>query len=419
MLLLLPFLAAVHFAAAGDSVVYPSLANRGLSDCLPVGLLARDSGAMPVAGPTPASAICRVRRAYAADTVRAHLATGERVWREGDELTFAWRGVADAVELSGGVGFPMAHLAGTDLWVLTARADSLDRAVIGYMFFASSTAGSPATPAPAAYWRGPRAPAEPLHSAVLHGRLVRDTVASTALGTPRALTVYVPPPRGAEPIAHVVYMADGQSLAPYAAILDTLIVTRQLPRILVVGLHSDPSPIKPIPGRPGEYEADGRSREYLPSVDSVRFAAHERLLLDEVLPYAERTYGAPTGAARRLTFGFSNGAAFAGAMGLSHPDLFGAVIAFSPGGGAKAFAAIPQSATRGRTGAAGLRLYVSGGLYETGFRANARVLAELFQRTGAQVVLREPAGGHDEAIWQREFADAVRWALASHPPNTR
>lgn len=404
MLTVLAFLSAVSFAAARDSVIYPSLANRGVSDCPAVA--------------AQSALICRVQRAYDADAVRARLNAGDHVWREEDALTFAWRGAADAVEL-GGVGFPMGRIAGTDLWVLTVRADSLDRAVIGYTFFASSAAGPSAAPAPIAYWRGPRAPVDPLRSVALHGRLVNDTIASAALGTRRALTVYVPPALGREGVARVLYMADGQELASFAPVLDTLIAARKLPRILVVGLYSDPSPMTPIPGRPGAYEPDGRSREYLPGIDTIRFAAHEHFLVDEVLPYAERAYGAPSGAGRRTLFGFSNGAAFAGAMALTHPDRFGTAIALSPGGGARSFAALSLPSSPGQTRTTGQEVYVSGGLYEPGFRTNAHALAALFERAGASVVLREPAGGHDEVIWQREFADALKWAMRVRAPSAR
>lgn len=402
MLAVLALFSAVGFAGARDSVIYPSLANRGVTDCPAV---AAQSGS-----------ICRMQRAYDADTVRARVAAGDHVWRDGDALTFAWRGAADAVEL-GGVGFPMGHIVGTDLWVLTVHADSLNRAVIGYMFFASSAGAPPAAPAPMAYWRGPRAPAAPLRSAALHGRLVNDTIASSALAARRGVTVYVPPPRGTEGVAQVIYMADGQELGAFAPVLDTLIAAGRVPRILIVGLHSDPSPMTPIPGRPGAYEPDGRSREYLPGIDTARFAAHERFLLDEVLPYAERVYGAPRGAGRRTLFGFSNGAAFAGAMELSHPGQFGTIIALSPGGGAKSFAAIPRPARLERMAATGARLYVSGGLYEPGFRANAHALVALFRDVGTPVRLREPAGGHDEVIWQREFANALAWAVQVRPPS--
>lgn len=406
MLTVLAFLSAVSFAAARDSVIYPSLANRGVSDC-------------PAVAAAQSASICRVQRAYDADAVRARLDAGDHVWRDGDALTFAWRGAADVVELSGGVGFPMGHIAGTDLWVLTVRADSLDRAVISYTFFASSTAGPSAAPAPIAYWRGPRAPVDPPRSAALHGRLINDTIASSALGMRRALSVYVPPPRGAEGVARVLYMADGQELAAFAPVLDTLIAARKLPRILIVGLHSDPSPMTPIPGRPGAYEPDGRSREYLPGIDTARFAAHQRFLLQEVLPYAERAYGAPRGAGRRTLFGFSNGAAFAGAMALTHPDRFGTAIALSPGGGARSFAALSLPSSPGQTRTTGQEVYVSGGLYEPGFRTNAHALAALFERAGASVVLREPAGGHDEGIWQREFADALKWGMRVRAPSAR
>jgi enterochelin esterase-like enzyme len=249
---------------------------------------------------------------------------------------------------------------------------------------------------------------------VLHGRVVYDTVASAALGLRRGLTVYIPPQHGTAAIADVIYMADGQSLPEYAPLLDTLILIRRLPRLLVVGINSDPGRIMPDPAKPGEYLPDGRSREYLPGVDSTRFAAHERFLLDEVLPHVERTYGAPSARNRRALFGFSNGATFGAAMGLSHPDRFGAVIAFSPGGGAKSFAAIPRFAGQGRRPVRGPKLYVSGGMYEASFLTNARALAELFRVSGAPTTLREPAGGHDEVIWQLSLPAALRWTFRSH-----
>ncbi|MEO8623895.1 MAG: alpha/beta hydrolase-fold protein [bacterium] len=163
-----------------------------------------------------------------------------------------------------------------------------------------------------------------------------------------------------------------------------------------------------IPGRPGQYLPDARSREYLPGMDSARFAAHEQFVLDEVLPRAERVYGAPHMASQRVLFGFSNGATFAAAIALTHPDAFGAVIALSPGGGANSFAAIPQ-----RDGGAP-RLYTSGGLYEAGFRANAIALVDVFRSRGALTVRREPAGGHDEAVWQAYFPEAAMWAFSTN-----
>jgi enterochelin esterase-like enzyme len=169
----------------------------------------------------------------------------------------------------------------------------------------------------------------------------------------------------------------------------------------------------PDPAKPGEYLPDGRSREYLPGVDSARFAAHERFLLDEVLPYVESKYRAPRARNQRALFGFSNGATFAAATGLSYPERFGAVIAFSPGGGAKSFAAIPQAGHHNRRPVHGPKLYVSGGMYETAFQTNARALADLFRVSGAPTRLREPVGGHDEIIWQLSLPAALLWIFHS------
>jgi enterochelin esterase-like enzyme len=397
---LVPWLAGVLFATGGDSISYPTLANRGIGDC-PV-----SHSRLGTTTGTERPTVCRVARATTAAEVRAHLAAGEQLWRRGDELNFAWRGEAQSVELLG-LGVPMGRLVGTDLWVLTLRAGSLDRAIVRYAFMPMPGDGTHRSMPARSTWRGRRAPALPPRSAAVHGRLVSDSISSAALGVRRALTIYVPPMRRGERVAGVIYMADGQSIAAFAAMLDTLIVTRAAPPLLLVGLHSDPTPMTAIPGQAGRYEPDGRSREYLPGVDSARFAAHERFFVDEVLPYAEREFGAPAAPGRRVTFGFSNGATFAGSMALRHPDRFGSGIVLSPGGGPRSFAAIGPASLASTTSPP-LTLYLSGGMLEPVFRANARALAMQATARGAVVTLREPAGGHDEAVWNIEFLNAVK-----------
>ena len=70
--------------------------------------------------------------------------------------------------------------------------------------------------------------------------------------------------------------------------------------------------------RDTEYGAPGRAV----------FNAHERWVLEVVIPWAERV--ARASPQQRAVGGYSNGADFALAMGRLHPDVFSGVLAHSP-----------------------------------------------------------------------------------------
>jgi hypothetical protein len=211
---------------------------------------------------------CRVLREYSAVDVRARLAKAP-LWRDGDDLTFATETKAASVELSGGIQYPMSHIVGTDLWVITIRVNNLERAVVSYFFVPQGPGIAPRHRFVPAVWRGPNAPAEPRASASIKGRITVDTMRSKYLPEPRAIVVYEPPSRGSDPISGVVYLGDGGSVSSLAATLDTLIVTGQLPRILLVGIPSGAaSGVTP--------DQDVRAMEYLWGYEesNAHFLAH-------------------------------------------------------------------------------------------------------------------------------------------------
>ena len=332
--------AAATFAGSQDTITFvPLAAQRGQADC---------------ADSLSAGRICRVQRQRGPGELRARLAAGTPVWLEGDELSFVWEGPAESVELSGGIQLPMSRLGGTDLWTLTVRAPKLERALVSYFFIPMGPAIEPVRRFTPRFWRGPLAPAAPDTASVLQGRLVEDTIASRFLPGPRPVTVYLPPERAGAPIAAVVYAGDGHAVASLARIVDTMVTSGRLPRMMLVGLHADPTPGSPS-------APDGRTLEYLSGLgDSTRFLAHERFFLEEVMPWAERTWGAPAARERRAAFGFSNSAAFAIDMGLRHPELIGHVLGFSPAGRRAAVPVAPMPAPA---------FYLLGGLYEPAFQS--------------------------------------------------
>jgi enterochelin esterase-like enzyme len=174
-------------------------------------------------------------------------------------------------------------------------------------------------------------------------------------------------------------------------VLDPLVVSGRLPRILLVGIHSSES-------------SEGRGAEYLTSFveGDAPFLAHERFFLGEVMPWVEKRYRLPDDASRRAVFGFSNSAAWALEMTLRHPQKFGRVLAFSPGGRRpSADEALPAKA----------RFYLLAGTMEKGFHDIAVRWAKTAEERGVTHVLRTPVAGHDFEMWTSMLPDALQWAF--------
>ena len=131
----------------------------------------------------------------------------------------------------------------------------------------------------------------------------------------RQVTVYVPP----DPVEAVVFAADG---AWHASRLSAVLKGASAPPTMIVGVHGVP-------------DGDGRLHEYVPGFDAERFAMHERFFVDDVGRWVESRFGVPLLAERTGVWGASLGGEFALAMGLRHPDVYGAVFSASPGAGYK------------------------------------------------------------------------------------
>jgi hypothetical protein len=206
-----------------DTVDFVSLAQPGtLTDC----------------GTTTPAVLepCRVRRHITSSVVRDHLTQGQRAWRDGDMITFAHEDSADAVTVVGGLQLPMSPIHGTRIWVVSVRIPRIDAAFISFAFLPQGGKSVPPTRLSFEIRRGAEGLAAPLRAVQLKGQVVRDSIASAFLSESRSVSAYVPPGQG--PPDFVVYMADGQSVAGLAPVLDTLIATGALPRILLVGAFS-------------------------------------------------------------------------------------------------------------------------------------------------------------------------------------
>ncbi len=199
----------------------------------------------------------------------------------------------------------------------------------------------------------------------------------------RQVTVYVPP----DPAKAVVFAGDGGwHISRLGGALDA----ETARSTMVVGVDRLP-------------DDDGRLKEYVPGFDESRFAAHEHFFVEDVRRWVRARFGVALPAERTAVWGASLGGELALAMGLRHPDTYGAVFSASPGAGYKPPAVMPSSLPR---------VYLAAGTLEPFFHENATRWAEALRDAGADVVMTERVGSHGGAFWREEFPLMVAWAFA-------
>jgi enterochelin esterase-like enzyme len=198
----------------------------------------------------------------------------------------------------------------------------------------------------------------------------------------RLVTVYVPP----EPPEAIVFAGDGQRISKWGGLLEKAGVLSTM----IVGVH-------------GLTDEMRRLHEYSPGFEPERFAAHEKFFVEDVRRWTESRFGIALPAARSAVFGVSAGGELALALGLRHPEVYGAVFCASPGGGYKPNGVMPGPLPR---------TYLVAGTQEPFFLGNARRWADALRDGGADVVMNERAGSHGGAFWREEFPLMVAWAFA-------
>ena len=164
----------------------------------------------------------------------------------------------------------------------------------------------------------------------------------------RQVTAYVP----AAAAEAVVFAGDGQLITSWGEVLEAA----DLPSTMIIGAHR----VEDETLRLHEY-SPGRSTAAF-AFDPQRFAAHEKFFVQDVRRWAATRLAVRLPAGRTAVFGVSAGAELALAMGLRHPDIYGAVLCASPGAGYRPPAALPGRLPR---------TYLVAGTEEPFFLANA------------------------------------------------
>jgi enterochelin esterase-like enzyme len=227
---------------------------------------------------------------------------------------------------------------------------------------------------------GPEAPPEPARADPIAGDLVTETFAYDG---GRQVTVYVPQ----DPPEAVVFAGDGQLISQWGGYLEGA----DVPPTMIVGAY-----------RTDDQDVMARIREYSPRFDGARFAAHEKFFVRDVRRWVRSRFGVALPAERTAVCGVSASGELSLAMGLRHPDIFGAVFSASPGGGYRPPAVMPTRLPR---------TYLVAGTLAPFFLENATRWADALRHAGADVVMTERVGGHGDPFWAGEFPLMITWAF--------
>ncbi|MGH9654436.1 MAG: alpha/beta hydrolase [Bryobacteraceae bacterium] len=197
----------------------------------------------------------------------------------------------------------------------------------------------------------------------------------------RQVRVYVPP----EPPEAVVFAGDGQLISQWGGVLEAA----DLLPTMIVGVY-------------GLADETLRLHEYSPVFDPERFVAHEKFFVDDVRGWVRSRFGVALPNERTAVFGVSAGGELALAIGLRHPDLYGAIFCASPGGGYRPPEVMPSSVPRA---------YLVAGTLEPFFLKNATRWAVALRDAGADVVMSKRLASHGDPFWEEEFPLMVAWAF--------
>lgn len=199
----------------------------------------------------------------------------------------------------------------------------------------------------------------------------------------RRVTAYLPP----DPPEAIVYAGDGQVISQWGGYLEAA----DVPPTMIVGAYRTDDP-----------DEMARIREYSPSCDPERFAAHEKFFVEDVRTWVRSRLRIRLPADRTAVCGVSCGAELALALGVRHPELYGAVFAASPGGGYHPPDVLPDRLPR---------TYLVAGTLEPWFAENATRWADALRDAGTEVLMTERVGDHGDPFWRAEFPLMVAWAF--------
>jgi enterochelin esterase family protein len=246
---------------------------------------------------------------------------------------------------------------------------------------------------------------------VPHGAVRMETYHSKTIGAPRTLWIYTPPgyDRGTTryPVFYLLHgSGNGDSSwiltgrANY--IMDNLIAEgKTKPMIIVTPLGYARQGIGVGPDRPQDSTAlSGRGGA--PATGGAAATPGGLVgqdLLDDVLPFVEKTFRTLPGADNRALGGLSMGGGQTIAVGFTHPDTFHSLVIMSAGS-ANAETTYPDFFNAATTNKKLKLLWLGVGKDDALVGANAKALDAALTKAGVTHTFRLTEGRHEWVVWR-------------------
>jgi enterochelin esterase-like enzyme len=253
---------------------------------------------------------------------------------------------------------------------------------------------------------------------VPHGDVRMVLYESKAMGVNRYFWVYTPPNYDKSNAKYPVYYllhGNGETQTGWVMngraniILDNLIADGKAQPMIVVMPHGHPiqsssvGPFAVVPpvGKP----------------ELGNFTLFAQDLLEQIMPMVEKNYRVYTDPDHRAIGGLSMGAMQSISIGLSHPELFHYVLAYSGGfgsiGGSQAGDSESQSPWKEllvdpkATNKWLQMLFLGAGQQETGLMGPGQRLVKILQEKGINAHWADYPGGHVFSVWRNDLNESV------------
>ncbi len=165
-------------------------------------------------------------------------------------------------------------------------------------------------------------------------QIKRELIGSSYLNKAREVSIYLPTITSEDKNLAVVYATDGQEFVKeYKRELDSLIENNLIPKLIIVGVHSDE---RQIEGSDFSYRNYEYIKSYADSEDeklSTLYENHYNFFSKELLLYIQSHYPVSTKPKDRIFYGFSNGAGFGVSLATDNPSIISNYICMSMAGG--------------------------------------------------------------------------------------
>jgi len=253
---------------------------------------------------------------------------------------------------------------------------------------------------------------------VPHGEVRMVLYRSKAMAVDRYLWIYTPPNYDKSTAKYPVYYllhGNGETQSGWVMngraniILDNLIADGKAQPMIVVMPH----------GHAVQSASVGPVVAVTPPAADFRdFTLFTREFLEQIVPMVEKSYRVYADADHRAIGGLSMGAMQSVSIGLSHPELFHYVLAYSGGFGSLALKPVAGPvedqapwkellANSGETKKWLRLLFLGSGQQESGMLAPGQRLVQLFRDKGINAQWADHPGGHVFSVWRNHLNESV------------